>query len=189
MVDYTDDYTASVANRYKPKTKAYDSGLAARFSNAGKPGYTAFGGLDWDYRGSEGPTLIPKGTEGWSPEQWSDFGAKGGTISDTGATVYPGQKTGSDWGSSLRTGAAVIGGLSDAMTAYTAYKALKLGEKQFDHTVALDQVNLENSGNLINTAKTNSATVGMSLAGDTLTPAQKEAGLAAVKANYVRTAI
>jgi len=190
MADYTDDYTASVANRYKPKTKVYDSGLAARFQNAGKDGYTMFGGLDWDYRGGMGPDLKVAGTEGWTPEQWQDFGAKGGIINDAGQMQLPGQQN--PWfgqGGYLQTGAQAVNALSGLANAYTGMKMLGLAEDEFDFNKSLASTSVANQADLINQERANAAEVGVTLAGSTMTDADKEAARQKVAAGNVKRTI
>ena len=156
----------------------YESGLAARFKNAGKEGYTLTGGIDWDYRGGNGPVVNPAGAEDWSAEDWQAFGRLGGTIDNNGQLVWPKQTTSPGWmgkGGYLDTGASVVGALSGLANAYTGYKGLQLAEDEFEFNKALSQTNLANQAKLINEQRLNAGNVGLALAGNTMSEADRTA--------------
>ena len=150
---------------------------------------------------------------GWSTSNWSNFAAQGGTVSDSGALIdksgkQVGQmswndKTGSwntkDVGTAQNSASgtmSTIGSIGSAATglgslanAYLGYKNYQLAEDKFDYEKALSNANLYNSGTAYNTKLANMTAVGNSLAGSTLTDAQKAANVEATKANYAKTTI
>jgi len=75
--------------------------------------------------------------------------------------------------------------LSNLGSAYTAYKNLGLAEDEFDFNKGLAETNLANQASLINEDRLNSANVGLSLAGSTLSDSQKDAVRNKIKSNNV----
>lgn len=75
----------------------------------------------------------------------------------------------------LSTGANVLGALGSLANAYTGLKGLQLAKDQFAFEKGLAQANLANQADLINEQRLNSTNVGLALAGNTMTNAQKEA--------------
>ena len=163
-----------------------------RFKNAGKAGYTSTGALDWNYRNGYGPSVSVEGTENWSAKDWQDFGAKGGTISDSATLQYPGTSGSGNWFGKdgyLANGAQIVGALSGLAGAYTGYKNYQLAQDQFDAEQKYAAANLYNQGTLVNNQIKNAAEVGQALAGDTMTADQKAAQLTGLASKYVKTAV
>ena len=80
----------------------------------------------------------------------------------------PGLETGSSWlgkDGYLSTGANIANTLSGLAGAYTGWKALKLGEEQFDWQKAAANRDLENQGLAYNTALMDRAAIGARLGG------------------------
>ena len=100
----------------------------------------------------------------------------------------PGLETGSSWlgrDGYLSTGAAVANALSGLAGAYTGWKALKLGEEQFDWQKAAANRDLENQGLAYNTALMDRAAIGARLGGKN--EADTAAILAAAEKNKMNT--
>ena len=97
-------------------------------------------------------------------------------------------KTGSSWigrDGYLSTGASVVNALSGLAGAYTGWKALKLGEEQFDWQKAAANRDLENQGLAYNTALMDRAAIGARLGGKN--EADTAAILAAAEKNKMNT--
>ena len=100
----------------------------------------------------------------------------------------PGLETGSSWlgrDGYLGTGATVANALSGLAGAYTGWKALKLGEEQFDWQKAAANRDLENQGLAYNTALMDRAAIGARLGGKN--EADTAAILAAAEKNKMNT--
>ena len=100
----------------------------------------------------------------------------------------PGSKTGSSWigrDGYLSTGANVANAFSGLAGAYTGWKALKLGEEQFDWQKAAANRDLENQGLAYNTALMDRAAIGARLGGKN--EADTAAILAAAEKNKMNT--
>ena len=100
----------------------------------------------------------------------------------------PGLETGSSWlgrDGYLSTGATVTNALSGLAGAYTGWKALKLGEEQFDWQKAAANRDLENQGLAYNTALMDRAAIGARLGGKN--EADTAAILAAAEKNKMNT--
>ena len=100
----------------------------------------------------------------------------------------PGPETGSSWlgeDGYLSTGATVADALSGLAGAYTGWKALKLGEEQFDWQKAAANRDLENQGLAYNTALMDRAAIGARLGGKN--EADTAAILAAAEKNKMNT--
>ena len=100
----------------------------------------------------------------------------------------PGSKTDSSWigrDGYLSTGASVVNALSGLAGAYTGWKALKLGEEQFDWQKAAANRDLENQGLAYNTALMDRAAIGARLGGKN--EADTAAILAAAEKNKMNT--
>ena len=100
----------------------------------------------------------------------------------------PGLETGSSWigrDGYLSTGATVANALSGLAGAYTGWKALKLGEEQFDWQKAAANRDLENQGLAYNTALMDRAAIGARLGGKN--EADTAAILAAAEKNKMNT--
>ena len=96
--------------------------------------------------------------------------------------------TGSSWlgrDGYLGTGATVANALSGLAGAYTGWKALKLGEEQFDWQKAAANRDLENQGLAYNTALMDRAAIGARLGGKN--EADTAAILAAAEKNKMNT--
>jgi hypothetical protein len=105
------------------------------------------------------------------------------------STSYnPGLETGSSWlgkDGYLSTGANIANALSGLAGAYTGWKALKLGEEQFDWQKAAANRDLENQGLAYNTALMDRAAIGARLGGKN--EADTAAILAAAEKNKMNT--
>lgn len=105
------------------------------------------------------------------------------------STSYnPGLETGSSWlgkDGYLSTGANITNALSGLAGAYTGWKALKLGEEQFDWQKAAANRDLENQGLAYNTALMDRAAIGARLGGKN--EADTAAILAAAEKNKMNT--
>ena len=169
----------------------YDGGLASRFANRNKPGYTWNGGVDWGFRGGTGPDVVVPGTENWTASDWRNYAEGGGTIGETmfGApTLSNNSGSTAGWfgqGGYLDMGGQVLGALSSGLAAYTGLQELGLAKDKFDFEKDLARTNIANQAQLTNTALQNRADVGMALAGNTMTPDQRAAEQRKVKASYV----
>lgn len=169
----------------------YDGGLASRFANRGKPGYTFTGGVDWKYRGGDGPDVVVPGTENWSAGDWKEFAAKGGSIGESMSGTPKLIAAGSDspgWmgkGGYLDMGGQLVGALSSGLAAYTGLQELGMAKDKFSFEKDLAKTNMANQASLINTELQNRADVGMALAGNTMTPEQRAAAQNKVKSSYV----
>ena len=100
----------------------------------------------------------------------------------------PVSKTGSSWigrDGYLSTGANVANALSGLAGAYTGWKALKLGEEQFNWQKAAANRDLENQGLAYNTALMDRAAIGARLGGKN--EADTAAILAAAEKNKMNT--
>ena len=100
----------------------------------------------------------------------------------------PGLETGSSWlgkDGYLSTGANITNALSGLAGAYTGWKALKLGEEQFDWQKAAANRDLENQGLAYNTALMDRAAIGARLGGKN--EADTAAILAAAEKNKMNT--
>ena len=100
----------------------------------------------------------------------------------------PGSGTGSSWlgrDGYLSTGTTVANALSGLAGAYTGWKALKLGEEQFDWQKAAANRDLENQGLAYNTALMDRAAIGARLGGKN--EADTAAILAAAEKNKMNT--
>ena len=100
----------------------------------------------------------------------------------------PGLETGSSWlgrDGYLSTGATVANALSGLAGAYTGWKALKLGEEQFNWQKAAANRDLENQGLAYNTALMDRAAIGARLGGKN--EADTAAILAAAEKNKMNT--
>ena len=100
----------------------------------------------------------------------------------------PVSKTGSPWigrDGYLSTGANVANALSGLAGAYTGWKALKLGEEQFNWQKAAANRDLENQGLAYNTALMDRAAIGARLGGKN--EADTAAILAAAEKNKMNT--
>ena len=75
--------------------------------------------------------------------------------------------------------------LSGLINAYIGLKSLGLAKKEFNFNKNLALTNLANQADLINEQRLKSAKVGLALAGNTLTPDEKQSYLNNVKANNV----
>ena len=121
------------------------------------------------------------------------------TTADVNAASYTGYKpiapTATDintnTGTSMFEGVdmAGLGGLAQGVgalgSAYVGYKGLGLAEDQFGFEKALANRNLENQGITINNAYRNANEVGLALAGDTMTQAQRDASIADTQSRFV----
>ena len=99
-----------------------------------------------------------------------------------------GLETGSSWlgkDGYLSTGANITNALSGLAGAYTGWKALKLGEEQFDWQKAAANRDLENQGLAYNTALMDRAAIGARLGGKN--EADTAAILAAAEKNKMNT--
>ena len=100
----------------------------------------------------------------------------------------PGLETGSSWlgrDGYLSTGANIANSLSGLAGAYTGWKALKLGEEQFNWQKAAANRDLENQGLAYNTALMDRAAIGARLGGKN--EADTAAILAAAEKNKMNT--
>lgn len=85
----------------------------------------------------------------------------------------------------LKTGAQVVGALSGLAGAYTGLKSLGLAKKQFGFQKAAANRDIANQAKLINEGRLNAANVGLSLAGGTISGAEKAKERERVKAGNV----
>ena len=85
----------------------------------------------------------------------------------------------------IYNGAQAVNALSGLADAYTGLKSLGLAKKEFNFNKNLALTNLANQADLINEQRLKSAKVGLALAGNTLTPDEKQSYLNNVKANNV----
>ena len=100
----------------------------------------------------------------------------------------PGSEISSSWlgrDGYLGTGATVANALSGLARAYTGWKALKLGEEQFNWQKAAANRDLENQGLAYNTALMDRAAIGARLGGKN--EADTAAILAAAEKNKMNT--
>lgn len=134
-----------------------------------------------------GVPLTPEYLQGrveYNPD-WK-FDASGNPTS--GGFSVIGADAGSPWlgaGGYLDTGANITNALSGLAGAYTGWKALKLGEEQFDWQKAAANRDLENQGLAYNTALMDRAAIGARLGGKN--EADTAAILAAAEKNKMNT--
>ena len=91
--------------------------------------------------------------------------------------------------SGIGTAANAANALSGGVNAYVGYKGLGLAEDQFAFEKALANANFANQSKLVNNSIQNSGEVGMSLAGNSMSPEQRAARQAQVNANKIKTTI
>ena len=92
-------------------------------------------------------------------------------------------------GGYLQTGAQVVNALSGLAGAYTGIENLGLAKDKFAYEKGLSNVNLANQADLINQQRLNASNVGLALAGNTMTDAQKEATRAGITAGNVQRTV
>jgi len=100
------------------------------------------------------------------------------------------QGGGHNWtgqGGYLQTGSQVMQGLGALAGAYTGYKALGLAKDQFAFTKVAANRDIANQGQIINNQYENANNVGLALAGNNMTSAQKEASRTKTKNRFVNT--
>lgn len=179
------------------------TGVYKKFRYGGTPGYTTQGNLDWNYRGSQGPELTGGVGSDWTTDQWSAFGASGGTVNNEGQLVSGSgdilgtsnystvnkQTPGTSGLASIGAIGSAVQGLAGLANAYTGYKNYQLAQDQFESEKAYAGANLYNQGTLVNNQIKNAAEVGQALAGNTMTADQRAAGLAGLANKYVKTAV
>ena len=122
----------------------------------------------------------------YNPEAAQLFGNAGLTFdSDNKSSFSPTKGLGAmDY---VSGGAAIAGGLGDLANAYLGYKNYKLAKDQFGFEKAATNRNIFNEGTLINTQLANANNVGLGLAGNTMTEAQKQASRDKTAAGFVDT--
>lgn len=117
------------------------------------------------------PNVVMQDNKGFVPGTFADpkFRATMPQIGQQQQNPWFGQ------GGYLQTGAQVANALSGLAGAYTGLKGLGLAEDQFAYEKGLANANLANQADLINEQRLNATNVGLSLAGNTMTDAQREA--------------
>lgn len=142
---------------------------------------------------------------------WQNFGAQGGTVSDTGEmkvgpdtvgqlswdskagawnTNQPKMNTfgGGSTGLFGSVGGA-LQGLGALANAYTGYKNYQFAKDQFGFEKALAQTNLANQADLINEQRSKASDVGLALAGSSMSDADKQAARDKITAANVKGTI
>jgi len=135
---------------------------------------------------SGGPIKVAPSQVGGFPEGLA--GSKLAGVYGAVGTKVPQTKTGPGWmgkGGYLDTGASVVGALSGLASAYTGYKGLQLAEDEFEFNKALSQTNLANQAKLINEQRLNAGNVGLALAGNTMSEADRTATRSKITAGNV----
>lgn len=139
-------------------------------------------------------------TSTWNTENWSDFGAKGGTVDqygqllDSNKNVIGSMKLNPNT-SSFGTGSlfgnvgGALQGLGALANAYTGYKNYQLAKDQFGFEKTLAQTNLANQADLINEQRGKAADVGLALAGSSMSDADKQAARDKITAANVKGTI
>ena len=86
----------------------------------------------------------------------------------------------------IYNGAQAVNALSGLANIYTGLKSLGLAKKEFNFNKNLAFTNLANQADLINEQRLKSAKVGLALAGNTMSSAQKQQYLNNVKAHNIK---